>query len=70
MNLKNELRARIMESGYTMGETLTVLAEKYGWSASTSNLCNKLRRNSLRYSEVEELADVLGYDLVWKKRGV
>ena len=29
---------------------------------------DKLRRESLRYKEAVELADALGYDLVWQKR--
>lgn len=32
------------------------------------NLSDKLRRGPLRYTEAVELADVLGYDLVWQKR--
>ena len=29
---------------------------------------NKLQRESLRYVEAVQLADALGYDLVWQKR--
>ena len=43
-------------------------AEILGWSSSVPNLSGKLRRGSLRYTEAVELADVLGYDLVWQKR--
>ena len=32
------------------------------------NLSAKLQRESIRYKEVVELADVLGYDLIWQKR--
>ena len=39
-----------------------------GWSPSVPNLSDKLRRESLRYKEAVELADALGYDLVWQKR--
>ena len=28
----------------------------------------KVQRESIRYKEVVELADVLGYDIVWQKR--
>ena len=42
--------------------------DEYGWSDSVSNLSAKLQRESIRYKEVVELADVLGYDLVWQKR--
>ena len=43
-------------------------APGYGWSDSVSNFSNKLRRESLRFREIVELADVLGYDIVWQKR--
>ena len=45
------------------------LAEEYNWSDSVSNLSAKLQRESIRYKEVMELADVLGCDIVWMKRG-
>ena len=44
------------------------LAEEHDWSDSVSNLSAKLQRESIRYKEVIELADVLGYDIVWQKR--
>jgi DNA invertase Pin-like site-specific DNA recombinase len=44
------------------------LADEYGWSSSVPNLSGKLKRGSLRYGEAVELADVLGYDIVWQKR--
>ena len=44
------------------------LHEEYDWSDSVSNLSAKLQRESIRYKEVVELADVLGYDIVWQKR--
>ena len=36
---------------------------------SVSNLSAKLQRESIRYKEVVELADVLDCDIVWVKRG-
>ena len=46
----------------------SVLAKLNDWSGSVSNLSAKLQRESIRYKEVVELADVLGYDIVWQKR--
>ena len=54
--------------GYTMQEVVDQLHDEYGWSDSVSNLSGKLQRESLRYREAVELADVLGYDIVWQKR--
>ena len=68
MEIRNEIKAYIVREGMTMNEVVERLAEEYGWSNSVPNLSGKLRRGSLRYSEAAELADVLGYDLVWQKR--
>ncbi len=68
MNIKNEIKSYIVREGMTMREVVEKLAKEYGWSASESNLSDKLSRGSLRYREAIELAEVLGYDIVWQKR--
>ena len=65
---RNEIKSYITREGMTMTEEVELLADEYGWSSSVPNLSGKLRRGSLRYTEAVELADVLGYDLVWQKR--
>ena len=62
MTVRNEIKAQIVRAGYTMQELVDRLHEEYGWSDSVSNLSAKLQRESIRYKEVVELADVLGYD--------
>lgn len=66
--VRNEIKAYIVRRGMTMNDVVTMLANEYGWSASVSNLSDKLRRGSLRYREAIELADVLDYDIIWQKR--
>ncbi len=68
MSIRNEIKAQIIRVGFTMQELVDRLAEEYDWSDSVSNLSAKLQRESIRYKEVVELADVLGYDIVWQKR--
>ena len=65
---RNKIKSYITREGMTMTEVVELLADEYGWSSSVPNLSGKLRRGSLRYTEAVELADVLGYDLVWQKR--
>lgn len=67
-NVRNEIKAQIVRAGFTMQDVVDKLAEDYGWSDSVSNLSAKLQRESIRYKEVIELADGLGYDIVWQKR--
>ena len=68
MNIRDEIKSQIVRAGFTMQEVVDRLAEEYAWSDSVSNLSNKLQRESLRYVEAVQLADALGYDLVWQKR--
>ena len=68
-NLRNEIKSYIVRQGMTMQDVVDLLAAEYGWSDSVSNLSNKLQRKSLRYTEAVQLADVLGYEIVWRKRG-
>ena len=65
---RNEIKSYIVRAGMTMSEVVDYLADEYGWSSSVPNLSGKLKRGSLRYGEAVELADALGYDIVWVKR--
>ena len=68
MDTRNEIKSYIVREGMTMSEVVERLADDYGGSSSVPNRSGKLRRDSLRYREAVELADVLGYELVWQKR--
>ena len=68
MNIRNEIKAHIVCAGMTMQQVVDLLSDEYGWSDSVSNFSNKLARGSLRYEEAVQLAEVLGYELVWQKR--
>jgi len=69
MNIRNEIKARIVQEGTTMSGIVRKLSVVHGWSASVPNLSDKLKRSTLRYSEAIELVDVLGYDIIWRKWG-
>jgi len=68
MNHRNEIKSYIVRAGMTMQDVVEKLGDEYDWSRSVPNLSGKLRRGSLRYGEAVELANVLGYDIVWQKR--
>lgn len=68
MDTRNGIKSYIVREGMTRADLVEKLAEQYGWSASVPNLSGKLRRDSLRYREAVELADALGYDIIWQRR--
>ena len=67
-DIRNEIRSYIVRSGFTMGDTVGMLAREKDWSESASNFSNKLSRGTLRYSEAKDIAAVLGYEIVWVKK--
>ena len=67
-NIKNEIKAQITRSGYTMTQLVELLNEKYNKKASVQSLSNKLARGTISFKEVLEIADVLGYKIEWIKK--
>ena len=69
MDIRREIKSYIVREGLSMREVLDRLTVTHKWSGSLSNFSGKLKRGTLRYSEAEDIADVLGYDITWIKRG-
>ena len=67
MNIRNEIKSIIVWEGVTMSEVVRRLAAEHDWSGSVPNFSDKLRCETLRYSEALELAEVLGYEIIWQK---
>jgi len=61
--LKRKVKAMIVEKGYTMEKLADDLNEKYYTKESKANLSNKLKRGSLRYIDMQRIADILGYTI-------
>lgn len=69
MDIRNEIKSYIVREGRTMTEVIEQLAFEHDWSESVSNFSGKLQRGSLRYGEALELAEALGYEIIWQKKG-
>ena len=67
-NLRNEIKSYIIRQGMTTQEVADLLQDEHGWTDSVSNLSNKHQRESLRYVEAVQLADALGYEIVWQRQ--
>lgn len=69
MPLKEDLKSTIIKAGWTITSVVEALNKKHNTSLSVQNFSSKMIRGTLKYSEVEEVLDIIGYDIVWKKRG-
>ena len=64
-----EIQSYIVAAGYTQTEAVEACAVEFeNWSPSDSNFSNKLEKQTIRYREVLELAEVLRYEIVWRLR--
>ena len=68
MALKDEIKGYIVSNGFTITDIAEELNKRTGTGFTMQNLSNKIRRESLKYAEVLEIADILGYDIKWEKR--
>ncbi|OOM76602.1 DUF6471 domain-containing protein [Clostridium sp. BL-8] len=68
MGLKEEIKAYIVSSGWSITDLNTELNKINGTDSSVQNLSNKIRKGSLKYSEVLQIAEIIGYDIKWIKK--
>lgn len=63
--IKNEIRSYMVAKGHTFESLANLLSEKYQRNDTAQNLSNKLQRGSIKYAEVIEIAEALGYKISW-----
>jgi hypothetical protein len=61
--LKRMIKSYIVAQGFTLEKLSVELNKKYGMKESKANLSNKLRRGSLKYTEVVKILNTLGYEI-------
>lgn len=64
--IKNEVKSYIVKEGFTMKKIAGLLDN--GSKVALQNLSNKLTRGTIKYSEIKEIADILGYEIKWEKK--
>lgn len=69
MNLRNELKSIIAKRGTTFKRICTIIAEKtYNSKFNNNNLSSRINRQTIKFKEVEQILDELGYDIVFVER--
>ncbi|GAA0857763.1 LLM class flavin-dependent oxidoreductase [Clostridium baratii] len=67
MGIKEDIKAYIVSSGYTITKLAEELNKRNGSDYTVQNLSNKIRKESLKYSEVLQIAEIIGYEIQWNK---
>lgn len=63
--LKDEIKAYIIRKGFTLTALNNALNQKYNRDNSVQNLTSKINKETLRYREILEIADILDYEIKW-----
>lgn len=67
MGIKEDIKAYIVSSGYTITKLAEELNKRNGSDYTVQNLSNKIRKESLKYNEVLQIAEIIGYEIQWNK---
>lgn len=68
MPLKDDLKAAIIKSGWTITAVVDELNKRHNTDTTVQNFSSKMIRSTLKYDEVAEVLDIIGYDIVWTKK--
>ncbi|MDD3041323.1 hypothetical protein [Bacteroides sp.] len=68
--IRNEVKSYIAASGWSLTDVVKELNKCRSDSeqTTTQNISNKLARGTIKYSEILEIAKVIGYEIKWTKR--
>lgn len=70
LNAKEVVKVLLSKECITQKELTKILSEKTGDKHTPDGLSRKLSRGTISYNEVALIADLLGYDIEFKKRTV
>ena len=67
--IRNEIKGYIANSGWSLTNIVNELNSHRSEEeqTTTQNISNKLTRGTIKYSEVLEIAEIIGYKITWIK---
>lgn len=68
MGLKEDMKAYIIKSGWSLTKLQEEINKRNNTNYSVQNLSKKINNETLKYSEVLEIAEITGYTIEWIKK--
>ncbi len=67
ISIRNEIKSYIAMRGWTLTRIVEEINKSRPESekTTTQNISNKLTRGTIKYSEVKEIADIIGFKIQW-----
>ncbi|MFL0165576.1 LLM class flavin-dependent oxidoreductase [Candidatus Clostridium helianthi] len=68
MGIKEDLKSYIIKSGWNISKVQEELNRINGTNFGMQNLSKKINNETLRYGEVLQIADIIGYEIKWETK--
>ena len=65
---KNFIKGYIAQCNTTIKEVPSRLSKKYNRNDTIQNFTTKVNRQTLKYNEILQIADILGYEIRWVEK--
>lgn len=68
-SIRNEIKSYIAASGWSLVDIVAKMNDSRPADEQTTpqNISNKLTRGTIKYSDVKEIAEIIGFKVVWVK---
>jgi hypothetical protein len=68
--LRNEIKSYIVKSGWSLKDVIKEFNKRRPHDKPTTpqNISNKLVRGTIKYTELIEIADIIGYKIEWLEK--
>lgn len=68
MGIKEDIKSYIVKSGWTISKVQDELNKINGTNFAMQNLSKKINNETLRYNEILQIADIIGYTIEWHQK--
>ncbi|NFF77346.1 LLM class flavin-dependent oxidoreductase [Clostridium sporogenes] len=65
MSIKDDIKSYIVKSGWTLTQVQEELNKKNDTNYSVQNLSKKLNNETIKYKELLQIAEIIGYEIKW-----
>ncbi len=67
MGVREDIKILLVKENLTLTNLADKLSKKYGKKFTADGISQKLRKGTMRYEEVKQIVDVLGYKIDFNK---
>lgn len=68
MDTKQQIKHLLLLNNMTMTELCKRMSERINKPYTIHNISGKLKRDTIKYSEIKTILDILGYEFVIRKK--